>query len=301
MRTVTTLLLAIAGLLSASQSIAADRCEPVRPPGLSAGAVDEIVLMQIAEAFRLPADRIDPQKTLSQIYRSDDLWLRYAYFALNVGHALAFDSVKAFWEANKSTGEATPEAGLTVAAIEALARKAYFAGTDTPPPVVRSGATFSTHLFSVVVPARPPNWSLVFCGIDQLSFRSQDASSSEVYAASARAVSLEPYTDDGAFLAQLKSSMETSLRAKYKLISVEAKMVEGPGPPCALVSAEGPPIVPPARTLAGSRYVVLTRFCYRGKPENLGYAALFSHLGEAPAGAVHDMAMSFIDSVTAAP
>src|SRR5436190_7209369 len=112
--------------ITVGTSLAADTCTPVRPSGLSADAVDQIVLRQVADALQIPTERIDARKTIKQLDPSDKAAVTYAFVVVGIGEALAFDSAAAFHDANKASGKRDPWDGVTVATMQILARKAYF-------------------------------------------------------------------------------------------------------------------------------------------------------------------------------
>ena len=300
MRIIPGFLIALAFVITAGRSIAADTCTPVRPAGLSAEAVDQTVLRKVADALQVPTARVDPRKTIKQLDPSDNVPITYAFAVGGIAEALAFDSGAAFYEANKATGKQHPWEGVTVATMQLLARKAYFAGTDAPPPSAPRGATFETRRFSVAVPSQPSNWLLIVCNHDQFAFGSQDAMTNDVYTAAARDIDLEPFKDDETFLAQVRAAMASGAPAGHAVTSIDVRMVKRPGPPCAFASAEVTPTVPPVQTSGSPRHTIYARFCYDSEYPYLGYSALFSHQGRAPASDVRAMAMSYIDGVKAA-
>lgn len=291
----------LAILLAARASVAADTCTPVRPVGLSAEAVDQLVLRKVAEAVRVPTVQIDTRKTISQLDPTDNVPVTYAFVVVGIEEALAIDSASIFDEDAKAAGKGSPWEGITVSKMQTLARKAYLAGTDTPPPLAPSGATFKTRRFSVAVPSQPANWSLVTCNHDQFAFRLLDASN-ELYSAAARDIDLEPFKDEESFLAQVKAAAMSSWPpAGFTMKSTQLQMLKGPGSPCALISAEAIPTSPLAPTFGSSRLTLYARFCYDAAAyPHLGYAAMLSHVGQEPADAVRKIAMSFIDGVKAA-
>jgi hypothetical protein len=293
-------LVVLAFLIAAGASIASDTCTPVRPSGLSAEAVDQTVLRKVAEAVQVPAERIDPRKTIKQLDPTDNVPVTYAFVVVGIGEALAFDSGAVFHEANKATGKQNPWEGVTVAAMQTLARKAYFAETDAPPPPAPHGATFKTRRFSVAVPSQPLNWSLIRCNHDQFAFRSQDATANDVYIAAAQDIGLEPFRNEEDFLSQVRTAIAALVSAGQTVTSVDVRMVKRPGPPCALAFADLTPVAPAAQVSGSSRYTLYARFCYDSEYPYLGYSALFSHQGRAPASLVREMAMSYIDGVKAA-
>lgn len=281
-------------------SSAADTCTPVRPNGLSEGAVNRIVLQKVADALDLPTERVDPGKTIRQLAPSDSALMKYALIVVGIGDALVFDSAAAFYEANKVSGKAHPVEGITVATMQALAHKAYFAGSDAPPPEAPPGATFKTRRFSVSVPSQPSRWSLIVCNADQFVFRSRDPSNKDVYTAATRDISLEPFTTAEAFLAQVKAAAASLAPAGHTLNSAEVGLAERPGPPCAFLSANAILAAPQQDNQDGVRTQLYAQFCYDSKYPHLGYAAFFSHSGQASASIAHEFAMSFINSVRAA-
>ena len=300
-RIVSKSLVALAFLTAAGASIASDTCTPVRPSGLSAEAVDQTVLRKVAEAVHVPAERIDPRKTIKQLDPTDNVPVTYAFVVVGIGEALAFDSAAVFHKANKATGKQNPWEGVTVATMQTLARKAYFAETDAPPPPAPHGATFKTRRFSVAVPSQPPNWSLIRCNHDQFAFRSQDPTANDIYTASAQDIGLEPFKNEEDFLSQVRTAMaEAPMSAGQTVTSVDVTMVKRSGPPCALAFADLTPPAPAAQVSGSSRYTLYARFCYDSEYPYLGYSALFLHEGRAPDSLVREMAMSYIDGVKAA-
>ncbi len=299
-RIVSKSLVVLAFLIAAGASIASDTCTPVRPSGLSAEAVDQTVLRKVAEAVQVPAERIDTRMTIKQLDPTDNVPVTYAFVVVGIGEALAFDSGAAFYKANRATGKQYPWEGVTVATMQILARKAYFAGTDAPPPSAPGGATYKTRRFSVAVPSQPSNWSFVVCNHDRFAFRSQDATANDVYIAAAGHISLEPFSNDETFLAQVRVAMASEAPTGHAITSIDLRMLKRPGPPCALASAELTPTVPPAQTSGSPRYTIYARFCYDSEYPYLGYLAYFSHQGRASASDVRTMAMSYFDGVKAA-
>ena len=157
-RIVLRFLVVLAFLVAAGASIASDTCTPVRPSGLSAEAVDQTVLRKIAEAVRVPAEQIDTRKTIKQLDPTDNVPVTYVLVIGGIGEALGIDAGAVLDKANKAIGQ-DPWERVTVATLQTLARKAYFAGTDTPPPPAPRGARFETRRFSVAVPSQPSDWS----------------------------------------------------------------------------------------------------------------------------------------------
>ena len=300
MRIIPGFVVALAILITVGTSTAADTCTPVRPPGLSAEAVDQTVLRKVAETLQVPTERIDPRKTIKELDPSDNVPITYTFAVSAIAEALAFDSAAAFYEANKATGKQYPWEGLTVATMQILARKAYFAGTDAPPPSAPGGATFKTQRFSVAVPSQPSNWSLMVCTHDRFAFRSQDARAENVYTAAAGDIRLEPFKNDKTFLDQVRADMALQVPTGHAMTSIDVRMLQRSGPPCALASGELTATAPPAQTSSKSRYTIYARFCYDSKYPYLGYLAYFSHQGRASAADVRAMAMSYIDGVKAA-
>jgi hypothetical protein len=296
MHTVPMLVFAVSSALVTHSAMAIDTCIPVRPPGLSPAAVDEIVLRKSADALALPTQRVDINKTIKQLDPSDNAPVRYALIVVDVSEALGFDSNSAFGQADKASGATSPLESVTVAALQAQARKAYFAGTDAPPPPAPSGATFGTRRFTVAVPREPPKWSLIECGISHFSFAARNASTEDFFVAVAEDIRLEPYKNDELFLAQVRAAMAKAAPAGYTMTSNDVRIVRQSGRTCALSNGEAAPTAP---RLPGSLpYVVYAQFCYdSAEYPYLGYAALFRHHGHASESSVRAMAMSFIEGV----
>jgi hypothetical protein len=254
----------------------------------------------VAEALQVPTERIDAHKTIKQLDPSDNVAVTYAFVVVGIGEALAFDSAAAFHEASKASGKRDPWEGVTVATMQVLARKAYFNGTDAPPPPAPRGATYKTRRFSVAVPSQPPNWSLIICNHDQFAFAARDPMLDGVYTAVARDIGLEPFKNEETFLSQVRAAVAQMAPAGRAVTSIDVGIVERTGPPCALASAEITPAVAPELATGGLRYTIYARFCYDSEYPHLGYSALFSHQGRAPASDVRATAMSYIDGVKAA-
>lgn len=140
---------------------------------------------------------------------------------------------------------------------------------------------------------------MTFCGSDK--FHSQDALGDDVYNAAAADLALEPFTNEEAFLAQVRAAQLEAIPPGYKITSAEVTMMKRPGPPCALMSAEATPTT--ASMLGFGRLPIreYARFCY-DSPQypRLGYVAVFAHTGKASEGNVREMAMLFFDGVNAA-
>ena len=122
----------------------------------------------------------------------------------------------------------------------------------------------------------------------------------DVYTAVARDVGLEPFKNEETFLGQVRAAIAAFAPAGRAVTSTDVRMVERAGPPCALASAEVTPAKAAAQASASARFTIYARFCYDSEYPYLGYAALFSYQGRAPASGVHAAAMSYIDGVKAA-
>lgn len=263
------------------------RCPFVRPPGLAAEQVDAVVLQNVVELLQRPPDAIDRTKPFDVVDGTDSASLDYALAARAIGEALGFDATATFAEtaqardgphADTSAGAMPPShAGapherLSVADMQAAARKAYAAGQDGPPPAAIVGAAYRIEGLAVHTPVPAAGWVILQCGAEHVTFQQGSRASLPLSVATARLTTVPAYTDDAAFEKFLRATVAASLPG-LQVERVDVKIAEGSKLPCADVRV--------AATLQGEAYGLRQRVCYAGRDASFAYLTVFSRLGDA--------------------
>lgn len=284
-RTVLGSLVLAVGTASAN---AAMKCPLIRPSGLSGDQVNAVVLAKFAEHLRRPPDALDRSKTIKELDGTENAILTYSFAALSVGEELGFDSIATFWNATQAKGRKQPFDTITIAEAQGLARREYFAGKDSQPPAAVEGSELELQRITVRAPSPASGWSLVRCTSDQIVFQRKDVQNKDVATAAARLVNLPSYRDEASFLSSVRGAVEALVPSGFAASLILVEPVRGTEVPCAQFEAR-------AASLSGE---VHGRFCYSAKNSTLGYAAFFSHNGDADARQVKRQAEVFIVNAT---
>lgn len=289
-------IIAVAILLlcnSLTVSAAVETCTPIRPSGLQTAQVDDIVVAKVAEALHRPKHEVDTSKTLRQLDHSEMVMVRLAYVVVAVSDTLGFDAAAAFLAGSKANGKENVAEGLSIAQMQGIARKAYFAGIDSPPPVPKPGTTFGTRILTVDVPVRPPGWSQVSCTFQSFSFKlTHDGS---VYTAAVSEIQLEPFTSDSAFVAQLTKAASSAFPPGYAVTISEARISRATAPQCAEYRGEAR--LEKREDGTSRRLDLLAKTCYDARYPHLGYIAMFAQEGLASHDSTATLAAAFFDGV----
>jgi hypothetical protein len=280
-------------------ALAAEQCEPVRPPGLSPQEVEQIVLTRISEAIEIPITRIDTALSVQGLVGTDNALMRYAFVAVYIGDALGIEPGVAFDRAAKAKGKLHPSQSLTIAELQTLAKEDYLSTSDTPYPSVKPDISYKTRRFVASAPSPPNGWTLIKCHHDQFSFQRQDAKTGEISNASVRNIGFEPFKGKSEFLTQVRTAAKSFSPPNMTIKLVSAEIIDQAGPPCALLEIQGeiPNVLAPINNTKLDSVIVIARFCYGSKFPHLGYSALYSHVGNLPVQTVRQHATAFFAGV----
>lgn len=269
----------IAGLIlfvcSMNVSHGAEECPFIRPVGLTAAEVDQIVVdgaqrhvgRQLGSGYR--------NKTF-KLLLDDNPIIEYSMTTLYVSEMLGTDLIGKYGTAAEERG-GRPEDVLTIADMQALAREAYFAGRDSAYPAAGS-AQYQLQGISVGSPQPTSGWSLIRCGSEVgVWFKKIHPDQSGASTATVSIVDLPAPTTDDQFLRFVRSYIEGTLLPGVSVDSPGVQIAFGTRVPCADYAASG--------TSANRPYKLRGRVCYGGIKTNprLGYIALYANSGSVPA------------------
>lgn len=284
---------------SSGVALGTEKCEPVRPPGLSAQEVDQVVLTKISEAIEFPVTKIGKALSIEGLVGTDNALMRYAFVVVYVGDALGIEPGVAFDRAAKAKGKSHPSRSLTVAELQGLTRDEYLSISDTPYPSLKPDTSYKTRRFVASAPSPPDGWTLIRCYHDQFAFQRQDDKTGEVSSASVRNIGFELFTGKSEFLTQVRTAAKSFSPSNMVVKSVTAEVVDQAGPPCALLEIQGeiPNVMVPSNNAKVNPALVFGRFCYGSKFPHLGYSAFYSHVGNLSAQTVRQHATAFFSGV----
>jgi hypothetical protein len=285
--------------LSFETAYAQEECKPIRPPGLSRDQAEQVVLETISEELQIPVARIDRSRSIGALSGTDNVMLHYALVVVGISDTLAIDAARIFHKAAETKGEMPPFQSLSVAEMQSLARQAYLSSPDSPYPHVKPGAKYRTDRFIVFAPSPSNGWVMLRCNRDQLEFQRVDIAAQRAFNAVARNVSLEPFVAKPEFLTQVRAAANSFVPGGYALKSINVEDFASSGAPCALLQVQAEPASAAAGASASRLpFTGFARFCYDAKYPHLGYASLYSHVGDLPTLAIREQAISFFRGVT---
>lgn len=256
---------------STNVSHGAEECPFIRPVGLTAAEVDQIVVdgaqrhigRQLGSGYR--------DKTF-KLLLNDNPIIEYSMTTLYVSEMLGYDLIKKNWDAAEKRG-GRPENVLTIADMQALAREAYFAGRDSEYPPAGS-AQYQLQGILVGSPKPTSGWTLTRCGSEVgVWFRKVHPNQSGASTATVSIVDLPAPTTDAQFLSFVRSYLGRTLPPGVSVDSPGAQIAFGTRVPCADFAASG--------STANRPYKLRGRVCYGGIKTNprLGYIALYATSG----------------------
>ena len=199
------LALALATLAPSMGHAAAIRCEPVRPPGLSAATIDKKVLETVATMLHRPPNAIDTSRPLRDLDDGSAM-AQAGEFAivLQIGNELGFDGVETYRRAAPAV-DGKPSIGrFSVQAMQELARTTYFAGTDAPPRAAAADVVYAMSAYDVATPRPAEGWTVVTCQFDKVTFRKTSPDGRLFRSAMANHVTRPVFTSDAAMTQALQ-------------------------------------------------------------------------------------------------
>lgn len=283
-------LLLMLGLEARADVDGDDGCPLIRPTGLVPEQVDAVVVGKVAQLLGRDPRGIDTKVPFKALDRTDNAILTYSFAALGIGEALGFDAIERYGRAVAARSSAHPFEEISVGEMQALAREVYFAGKDSDPPAVKGEEEFKLHRILVRAPSPPQGWSLIACGSEEITFRRVNDDETMAATASARVIGMPRYRGERAFLKEAKKAASLSVPKDTAAPEIEAVMVPDTSVPCADIRHSG--------GTGYQRYAVFGRFCYTSQDSKLGYAALYSQLGDRPPERVEAEARSFIEGAS---
>lgn len=271
--------------LAAPAAMAASTCPFIRPAGLSPLQVDAVVVDAYAEWLHRSAAGLDTSKTIKALDGTDNANLTYMFGTLTVGQALGFDSARRFYDAAVAKGSKQPLDSMSIAELQALARKAYSEGHDEPPPVADANVEYAVSRLPVRVPSTPlGDWRLTHCGADDVTFLRRGSDGN--FAASLRDASMSPYTSDAEFLKEITNGLQGRMPPQFKVRPWQPTLVKGTSAPCADAALNGDDAA------NGTTLYLRVRICYLRRDNPNAWFVLFSetmppgqHVVTAPAEA----------------
>jgi hypothetical protein len=260
-------------LIWAGESSAATDCPFVRPAGLTASEVDQIVVQGVRRYLERPISAQELGKTFAVLDgTSSSIW-PYTGAAHYISEMLGSKISEDFWAAAKAKG-GRPEEVLTIAEMQGIARSAYFGGKDSPFPRVSQ----VRYRFSGILVGSPqPNagWVLVRCGNETgIMFQKFAPNNSVISTAGVSIVGSLPADSGEPFLQYVRSAL-TKMRATPASAVVHKAL--GSSSPCADFSGKVPN--------SNQEVTLHGRTCYasEGANRSIGYIAMYSHTGSVPA------------------
>lgn len=272
-------------------------CEPIRPPGLSSGQVEQQVLDIISTALRNPASKIDKSRTFIELDKTDDAIFRFFFIDMRIGDSLGWDAGPAFSKAAAAKNKKQPMEALTISEIISLTQAAYAAGTDTPFPQARQDKIYQTRYFTASAPSLATGWVQIRCYFDQFAFQRLDRGKNSLSIAIARDVDLPPYKGREEFSSFLQNAAKGLLLPGVKQLTLDISVEENSRKPCGLVRFQGHTQVESGEPNSSRAYSAFARFCYDSKSPHLGFAAMFTELGVLDESEFRRQALSFINGV----
>ena len=283
-------------LLLPCAALGAEKCAPIRPQGLTASAIDALVLESVRQHLNVPIGELDVMQPLKKLDRTDNGVLSYVFVVNDMAEGLAIDPVGPLLKESKSRGSESPYESIPILVLQKVARQQYFAAAESDYPPAKGGTEFSTTAFSIQVPALPAGWIQLACRSTYLVF--QNRSRPNEISAAARDVSLSPYAGEALFIQQGKQAVQSLKPVGYTIQTVSAEALNQAGPPCLLLEVvAAPPATPSANSPQDGRYVLIARFCYESEKATRGYSAMYSYRGSTPIEDVRRLAMQFISGV----
>lgn len=269
--------LALALVLLAPLGVLADtptKCPLIRPAGLPAAEVDRIVLADYAHLLQRAPDRIDVTLTPRKLDGSDNTQLFLMFTALAIRDDLGID-VLAGLARLAAERHGKLEDVVTVAEIQAEARRQYAAGKDSPSPDAAAGASYKLQDIQVSTPRPVAGWRLVQCGSDKVTFAHPSALPGQGIMATARLSRLPAWHDAQTFRADARQALASMAPTDMQVTSSRVDLVQRPGRPCADFDLVG--------KRAGVPFEIRGRACYAFDNDNpLGYMTMVSFTGSAP-------------------
>jgi hypothetical protein len=263
------LALAAASLAGTAAAQATIRCPFIRPPGLAAEQVDAAVLQEVAQVLQHAPEGLDRDKSLRKLHDAPDVGERFAAMAQGVGETLGFDAAARFEAAARAQGGAKPEDALSVAQLQEIARKAYAAGKDQPPPAALAGAAYPLEGLAVKTPVPATGWSLLRCTGEQVLFQRRDAALSTALVTLA---AVPPFDDKAAFEQRVRDAIRGGLPPGLAVDTMKVVVVDGEKAPCANALVTG--------SVRGAAFGMLERVCYLGPDAPFAWNTVFSRLGD---------------------
>jgi len=265
-----------AGLVAALLATAAAAqgtvaCPFIRPAGLAPSQVDAVVQGEFASQLRRPPEQVDRDKAIHRIEAGDDGRVAFEAGAASIGEELGFDAAAAFRAAAKARGSAPAEDTLTIAEMQEIARKAYAAGHDAPPPEAQAGVAFAVQGLAVRSPVPAQGWSLQRCTGEMVLFQRREPALPALSTAMVRLAGLPAFATPEAFEKQVREALETSLPEGLAVDTMTVKVVDGTRGPCANALVTG--------VVHDLPFGMLGRVCYLARDATLAWNTMFSRLG----------------------
>jgi hypothetical protein len=270
------------------------QCPLIRPAGLVKDEVDGIVIERLSAWLHLSSGSLDHSKSIAQPAGSDSnaAWLTMTFGSLEIGQALGFNANEAFLNLAKQKGTKPPEESLSVGEMLAISEKAYFAGSDSPPPHVTPGEKFSNGTLIVSVPKIPVDWMMPRCGSDEIAFVFREANGDVIAAATRSYIKIGAYKGDDQFLAQIRAAASSMPTSSSLSSTMRVAVIEGAKPPCGRLEI--------STAVEGSPYSIFANFCHWDETGDTGYSIMFSRKGASLDTSTRKDAEDFVSGISRA-
>jgi len=247
------------------------RCPLIRPPALAADQVDAIVAQKVAGQLERAPQALVAAQTFRKLDGSDDASTNFDFASVAIAESLGFDAPAAYRAAAKARGSEQPSEVLTLADMQEIARKAYLAGHDGPPPAVPAGVAYRLRAgLTVHAPVPAEGWQVQHCASDQVAFRRSEDGHPPFETATARLVAVPRWTDEAAFEKTVRTTLQ-STTAGMDVRSTTLAPVAGTAVPCVDLRV--------AALANGMPLGLRGRVCYAARDAAFAYITLFSRLG----------------------
>jgi hypothetical protein len=252
---------------------ASSPCPLIRPPGLDAKNVDDVVVASFAQALHLSPDKIDVRLTPRVLDGSDTVVVSYFLAVQNISYSLGFNAIPVYRDAAKAKGSDKPFEALTLAQLQEIARKAYAAGIDSPPPNVTEETTYQLSRGVEVSTPRPATgWALLQCAPDRAAFQKKSLQRGRTTTETIHLAMLPAWQDELTFTREVRKMLAALNQTAAASATVD--IVRGTLNPCADFHA--------AAATAAMPYDVYGRACYRSGTKTSALITLVEFAGGAP-------------------
>ena len=279
------------------------KCKPVRAPGLSNSQIEQAVLEKVAIAVRAPAASIEVRRSISDLVGADFAVISLMSVAQDISDLVGIDVDTFFVEFANTRDVPAMSRTNSIAALQALAVKAYRSSSDTPYPKAIAGDKYWTSRFVAPVPEPAKDWYMVKCHLSAIQFQRSQALSGDVTAAMVSEIMFLPYKTPAEILAQVNAATSVTVSAKekagYAIKSTTSKLKNQKAPLCVLTEVELEKQNLPADSLTKQLQVLVTQTCVDAKFPGSGYVVGWINQGTSPLSKVRESANDYFQRVVA--